>query len=1194
MKTKNTQGSRILRHGRGLDQPLPTLKLALAAALVSAAAPMVAYAAPGDITSGGGQGGKGGDSSSGNGGGGGAGGLAGGGGGGGGGQGVMLPSTSVDGGGGGSGAPLGGAAGPGANGGNFSSAGGFGGQVLGGDASSGGGGGGGAGGIAGPGGAGGNSLSPSGNVSGSLDTVLSGAVGGTNGDAGSAGISDAGGGGGGGGQGGLVLTGANAVLSTGGTSVAGGTGGAGNTAIGGPGGGGGGGAGVVLVSGGTIQHDGSVIVGGTGGAAGLGPDSGGGGGGAGVFLVDGGTLFNNAGTVQGGLGGDATSGAGGLGGAAVLANRGAVNNAASLRGGGGATGAAAGTGGDAIVANGTAIANDAAGQIIGGRGGDAFGPSGQPGNGGAGVRFINTGGSLRNSGIIFGGAAGSPAGVTPGAGGAGVIVQGGVTVANSGTIVGAMDSFNGNRANAVELSGGANRLTLQAGSTILGNVVSTSGATLGGDVLALGGDTTDASTTFNVGQIGAVGAAVQYQGFNAYEKTGASTWTLTGSTAGVTPWTLSGGTLVIGADAALGDVSGALTFNGGTLRNTAAIDTARSIAVGAGGGTLDTPQPLALQGALSGNGALAKTGAGTLTLNGASTYTGAFALQAGKLVVGDATHAGAILPGIVTVGNGATLGGQGTVGGAVIGAGGIVAPGNSIGTLHVTGDFAMVPGAVYQVEADSTSSASDRIVVGGTATLAGSVVHVGPDGNFSLARDYTIVTAAGGLHGAFNSVASNYAFLDPKLSYGANDVTLRMQLKQVPGNGGSDNGGGDGGSGSNGGDGDGGGDGGTRPIRFADAAETGNQRATANAVQSLPQDNAVYSRVLNLPVGAPPAAFNALSGEVHASTIGVLQGVSDTVATLPMARLRANLYAGQTAGEPTAQAGPGAADAAVLPRSAAQPVWAQLFGSWRTLDGNGDAGRVRQSDGGLFVGGDRALGAGWRLGGALGYTGSHASLHDRASTADVDSYSATLYGGKAFQAGPGHIEWTAGVAYTWHDIDTRRDTSAAGLADTLKASYHAGTAQAFTELGYRLPVGDRMAVQPFAGVNYSDLRVRGFSESGGVAALDGDSQRSAVTTTTLGLRGELRFESAGMPGRVHAMAGWRHAFGDLDPDTTMAFGDSVPFTVAGAPIAQDAAVMELGIDMRLTKSTTVGVAYNGQLGGGNRQNAGSVNLAWRF
>ncbi|WP_157792987.1 autotransporter outer membrane beta-barrel domain-containing protein [Bordetella genomosp. 8] len=1221
------------------------LRLVLAAAILSATSPAIVHAAPGDITTGGGQGGNGADATFGNGGGGGAGGLAGGGGGGGGGQGGVVPAPTVDGGGGGAGATLTTPAGEGSNGGNSgAAAGGFRGLVLGSDLTSGGAGGGGAASLGGPGGAGGNSVTPNnGNLNGNASSVLGNAIFGIDGQAGQDPGFSAGGGGGGGGQGGLIMTAPNAVLDTAGNPVIGGNGAAGTLT---GGGGGGGGAALILLSGGTIQHAGALILGGRGGDANVGISGGGGSGGAGVFLLDGGGLFNNTGAIQGGQGGDSLTAAGGNGGTGVLANRGMISNSAVISGGsGGSTvnGVAAlgGTGGDAIVANGTAITNEAGAQIAGGAGGSLSGAIGSAGPGGAGVRFINSGGSLVNAGTIVGGSGGSSPNFPPPSGGAGVIGQGGVAVTNSGTIVGGLDSF-GQRANAIEFSGSNNRLTLSAGSTIVGNVVTSSGGlTPSSDVLALGGDTTDASTTFDMGQLGSVGSGAAYQGFQRLEKTGASLWTLTGSSSDALSWTLKGGTLSVASDGALGDPASSVVFDGGTLRYTGAVASSRSMVVLSGGGTLDTQQPVLLNGALLGSGALTKTGGALLILNGVSTYSGAFAVQAGGLVVGDSTHAGAVLPAAVTVANGARLGGQGTISSVTVASGGIIAPGNSIGTLNVTGNLTLANGSVYQVEVDSASSASDRIAVGGTASLGGSVVHIGPDGNFSTARDYVIVTAAGGLTGSFQNVASNYAFLDPQLSYGANAVTLRMQLKQVPGNGGNGGNGGTGGNGGNAGNGgaggtggngtgnggDGGGDagnggtspgdngnsgnggngngggngggnsGGTRPIRFADAAATGNQRAVANAVQTLPQDNAIYTRVLNLPVGAPPAAFDALSGEVHASAIAVLQGIADTVASLPVDHLRANLYAGQVPGAPTAQRDAGAStggDGAALPRSAAQPLWAQVFGNWRTLAGGGGAGRLRDSDGGLFVGGDRAVGGGWRLGGALGYTDSHASVHDRSSTADVDSYSATIYGGKAFQAGPGQIEWTAGAAYTWHDIDTRRNTAAAGLDQDLKASYHAGTAQVFTELGYRLAMTDAIALQPFAGVNYSDLRTRGFAESGGTAALDGESERNAVTTTTLGLRGEARFESAGMPGRVHAMAGWRHAFGDLDPSTTMAFGDSVPFTVAGTPIAQDAAVVALGIDMRVTRSTTVGVAYNGQFGGGNRQNAGSLNVAWRF
>ena len=46
--------------------------------------------------------------------------------------------------------------------------------------------------------------------------------------------------------------------------------------------------------------------------------------------------------------------------------------------------------------------------------------------------------------------------------------------------------------------------------------------------------------------------------------------------------------------------------------------------------------------------------------------------------------------------------------------------------------------------------------------------------------------------------------------------------------------------------------GGNRPIEFADAANTGNQRAVARA-QSSPKDSLLYRRVMNPPNARRPA-----------------------------------------------------------------------------------------------------------------------------------------------------------------------------------------------------------------------------------------------------------------------------------------------------------------------------------------------------
>jgi autotransporter-associated beta strand protein len=52
--------------------------------------------------------------------------------------------------------------------------------------------------------------------------------------------------------------------------------------------------------------------------------------------------------------------------------------------------------------------------------------------------------------------------------------------------------------------------------------------------------------------------------------------------------TFTGGVLSIDRDANLGAGTGALTFNGGTLRTTSRVTSARTVTLAAGGGTIDT------------------------------------------------------------------------------------------------------------------------------------------------------------------------------------------------------------------------------------------------------------------------------------------------------------------------------------------------------------------------------------------------------------------------------------------------------------------------------------------------------------------------------------------------------------------------------------------------------------------------------
>ena len=375
--------------------------------------------------------------------------------------------------------------------------------------------------------------------------TLSASVTGGNGGQGLPNTSLLGSGGGGGGAGvatNYALTIASGVTVTGG---AGGVGALNGTQSGGGGGDGGGGAGVVT-SGSLTVDSGAAVTGGAGGILSFAP----GGGGTGVALT-GGTAFTfiNDGMVTGGSGGfgDTTDGGGGAG---VDTSSNVINNGTitgsgdnSQGGGGGGAGIVA----QSAVADGLTITNT--GNIVGGSAGkDSTGNGSSSGAGEGGANGISSNGGISQAG-------------------AGIIGEG-LNVVNSGLISGGAGLTSQYRADAIDFIDGANSLTLEAGYSFVGNVIA---SRAGADVLTLGGAN---NATFNMSNIaaadpGSYNGTPVYAGFANYQKTGASTWTLTGKTAisTTTNWTVAGGTLQVGASAGDGTVlNGAVTVdNGATL-----------------------------------------------------------------------------------------------------------------------------------------------------------------------------------------------------------------------------------------------------------------------------------------------------------------------------------------------------------------------------------------------------------------------------------------------------------------------------------------------------------------------------------------------------------------------------------------------------------------------------------------------------
>jgi outer membrane autotransporter protein len=863
------------------------------------------------------------------------------------------------------------------------------------------------------------------------------------------------------------------------------TGGAG----GGLGGAGGNGVGITGVS--SFTNTGSV----TGGSAVNGS------GGNGMFLSSGPTL-NNSGTIRGGDG--LTGGIGVFGNNIQLIS---VTNSGTIQGGNGTTG----SGGDGLrfSPGNRSLTND--GTIQGGNG--AFG--------GAGVNITGTAAApatFVNRGTIRGGNGGGT--------GVGISVHASVgTITNTGTIAGGDGAYAITNVltapvsliNSGTIAAGAGQdtailmqsssnltLELRKGSVITGKVAGNTGAAT--NSLILGGDD---NAGFDVSQIGP-----QYQNFTSYQKTGNSVWTLTGTGSVATPWTIGQGTLAIGDGASvIGDVAdnAALAFGN---NNT-----------------------LTFANVITGTGSVNQTGSGRTNLTGASTYSGPTTVSGGTLAVNGS------IASAVTVASGGTLGGNGTVGATTVQSGGNIAPGNSIGTLHVSGAFVANAGSIYTLEADPNSHASDLILVNGSATiLSGAKLNLvaNPSGTFQAGAHYTILTASGGVSGAYDSPAPISQYLGFRETQDANNLYLDVIQTGDP----------------------------------AGAAQTPNQQAAAGGV---PAGGGIETGLLNSPSATDAAgAFDKLSGEAMASARGALVSGSLLVRDTALDRLRDICASSEMASHPG------------CPDRGRPLVWSQGFGNWGRLGGNANAAAVSHSTGGFLIGTDVPV-HDWRLGFFGGYSRTDFHVDARNSWGSSDNYHLGAYGGTSMDG----VAVRLGASYSWNDLSTERDVAFGNFADHLTANYNAGTAQVFGEVGQSFTF-DRLNLEPIANLSYVNLRTTAFREGGGEAALSGAAGTQEDTFATLGLRPSTDFSIWSLPLRLKGMAGWRHTFGTVTPSAAVAFAGGNAFTVSGAPIARDAGVVEAGLSANLTGRAAVNLTYGAEFGGTESNNGIRGTLAIAF
>jgi outer membrane autotransporter protein len=672
--------------------------------------------------------------------------------------------------------------------------------------------------------------------------------------------------------------------------------------------------------------------------------------------------------------------------------------------------------------------------------------------------------------------------------------------------------------------------------------------------------------------------------------------------------TISGG---IAAIEGAGIVRNAGTISGGTNSvrftgtgtNTLILQTGSVLSGEAAGSGASTDNRLVLQG--HGTIAPSNTFSNFNTLdvqadtnwvwNTTATITGCVTAPCTTVSSGTFAIDGALTSSIA-VNAGGTLAGGGAINGDVTVGGGTVAPGAAtpFSTLTVagTGKVTFNANSIYRVNVNAAGQNDKLEVTVGSATLNGAAVNVlVQNGTYAPSTQYSILHAANGVNGTFANVTANLAFLTPTLTYTPDNVLLTLT---------TNGGGGGGGAGNTG-------------FGFANVAQTRNQVAVAGALDASPVSSPLVLALLNQTVSGARQAFDALSGEVFGSVHNTQTTQMHFTRDTMLGRMRQASYYGAPgelgalsfggpelayasggdayAADFPAKAAPGKAPSAPRGPSRDLTFWAQGLGGWGHADSDGNAASLKSRFGGFLSGADARFGDAWRAGLVAGYMRTDLDVADRSSSAGIDSVQFGGYAGGKL----GIFNVRGGASYSYDSIDTSRAIFFPGFTDKANAHFHGNVGQVFGEVGYGMTLGS-VAVEPLAGLAYVHVRDGSFAEAGGLAALSSASASESTGYSTLGVRAATAVPLAN--GTVLVPRGsvqWQHAFGDVTPVNALAFQSTgTSFTVAGIPIARNAALVEGGFDWRFSPQARLGAFYQGELAAHADSHAFKGAFIWDF
>jgi uncharacterized protein with beta-barrel porin domain len=465
-----------------------------------------------------------------------------------------------------------------------------------------------------------------------------------------------------------------------------------------------------------------------------------------------------------------------------------------------------------------------------------------------------------------------------------------------------------------------------------------------------------------------------------------------------------------------------------------------------------------------------------------------------------------------------------------------------------------------------------------------------------ISKQYTILTATGGVSGEFGSLVNTNlpSNFKASLSYDANDAYLNLALNFTPSAPPS----------------------GPVPPNFGGGLSS-NQQAVGNALINF----------FNTTGGIP-----LLYGLLNAAGLTLASGESATGsqqttfnAMGPFLGLLTDPFLGRGGGVNGSSSAPGYADEegdqasayAASKRLARErdaytmltkaplakvfeprwSVWASGFGGSQSTSGNAIVGSNDATSriAGTAVGADYLLSPKTIAGFALAGGGTSFGVNNLGSGRS-DLFQAGAY----VRRTEGNAYITGALAYGWQDITTDRVVTIAGV-DHLSAAFNANAYSGRVEGGYRFvaPVIGGVGITPYAAGQFTTFDLPAYAEqavAGSPAfALNYAAKSVTDSRSELGIRTDKSFAMANGVLRLRGRFAWAH---DFDPDRAVAATfQALPgasFVVNGAAQASDSALTTASAEMKWINGWSAAATFEGEFSNVTRSYAGKgvVRYVW--